>query len=167
MTKDYAIASLKNNTDYLIQENLERLSGRMRTQLNLAPYEDVHDPVVFCLSKNNSQITPSDKCRSILEAGLRFLPFVEASRLVTLSKLTTDEAVRGLKKKALIEATSVPRSVRVMIWKSFFSPSALTLKFKDHTGVSLDEDDNIINLDVKRTYSNNPAFDKPVVLDLT
>lgn len=164
MTKEYAIASLKNNTDYLTQEYLDRLSGRMKTQLNLDPYEDIHDPISYILVKGHIPKINSAKAMVTLEACLRFLNFQELVKIITLNKATSSEAIKGLKKKALIELTSIQKTERVMLWRSFFTESAQDMKFKTYTDAVLDDDDNIINLDVKRTYSNNASFDKAVTL---
>lgn len=136
----------------------------MKTQLNLDPYEDIHDPISYILVKSDIPEINSAKAIVSLEACLRFLTFQELVKIITLNKATSSEAIKGLKKKALIELTSIQKTERLMLWRSFFTESAQNMKFKTYTDAVLDDDDNIINLDVKRTYSNNASFDKAVNL---
>lgn len=99
----------------------------------------------------------------ILEASFRYLTVAESSRLLCLSRLISEHAVSSLKKLVLLENTNLQKEVRLRIWKTLFLPSLKDLVCKDYTGKPLDEDDNIIVLDVRRTYSGNKAFDKEVV----
>lgn len=153
---------MKNNNDYIVQEYLERLRKRSKSP-TLSSKGHNHNSENFVLVKGQNPPKKISTELALIEAGCRFLSFCDLLPLLCLSKKSSEYGIKSLKKRALLEEKDLPKQTRLEIWRSYFIPSLSNLTFKDYSGVPLDEDDNIIMLDVKRTYSSNKSFDKEVV----
>lgn len=71
-------------------------------------------------------------------------------------------SIREVQENVLISQVNLATEVRKQLWLSLTSGNWENIKIQDFKNFILDEDDQIIALDVKRTYSQNLEFNKKV-----
>jgi len=109
----------------------------------------------------------------ILDTGvweylLPFLEFLDCVELLCLSKKHNDQLRMPLYRSVLMDSSiQLQRDTRETLWVKFILDEYKHLKINDESILTEnDHDDDVILLDVKRTYPNNKNFDKNILIKI-
>jgi hypothetical protein len=167
IAKEYAINSLKNSQDYLVQEYLRNLSQRFQSKLKKGGssiLDTTNANPSLPRGKWLSKSALSDKGAVLIESALRYLLPREVYMVSRSCKTLWKDGSILARRAALMTDQTLSAEIREQLWKSFIDPALLNHLLKDYKGKMQDDDDHVIVLDVKRTYSDFADFSKEVSL---
>lgn len=145
LERKVAIKILKKNEDKLVKELFEKLNTIDTSKVNKA---NLLSRVVLGRLQAISLATSYLDCKSILELGLASKSLWKAIKPV-------------LHDQILLQESSISHSFRLKLWGEHILPQFSQCNLQS---LELSDEDEIIILDVKRTYPNHSNFNKDTLI---